>query len=101
MPRKPRVELAGGVHHVYARGNAREDIYRDDVDRRMYLHTLGREVARWKWRCLAYCLMSNHVHLLLETPEPNLGRGMQRAHGTYARLFNRRHARVGHVFQGR
>lgn len=59
-------------------------------------------VARFSaWRCLSYCLMDNHVHLLIETPKPNLGRGMQRLHGDYARAFNDRYGRTGHLFQGR
>jgi len=101
VPRRPRQELAGGVHHVYARGNRKQAIYTDDRDRRSYLWLLGRVTADHRWRCLAYCLMPNHVHLLLETPEPNLGLGMQLLHGSYARWFNDRHGHVGHLFQGR
>ena len=86
---------------MFARGNNRELIFRADADRRRYLKLLGEEVARRRWRCLGYCLMDNHVHLLLETPKPNLGAGIQRLHGVYAQAFNARHARVGHVFQGR
>lgn len=86
---------------MYARGNRRQLIFLDDTDRQTYLVLLGRVVARTAWRCLAYCLMTNHVHLLVETPEPNLGRGMQRLHGTYAQTFNERHGTSGHVFQGR
>jgi REP element-mobilizing transposase RayT len=95
------VELAGGVHHVFARGNNKAPLFIDDVDRAGYLWLLGAEVDRRRWRCLSHCLMDNHMHLLIETPEPNLGRGMQRLHGDFARGFNRRHARSGHVFQGR
>ena len=76
-------------------------IYRDDDDRRLYLTTLRLAVARAKWHCLAYCLMDNHVHLLIETPHAGLGRGMQWLHGLYADTFNKRHGRSGHVFQGR
>jgi putative transposase len=101
MPRPHRNEVEGGVHHVFARGNDRRDIYLDDLDRRVYLAMLGRVTRRQRWRCLAYCLMPNHVHLLVETPEANLGAGMQRLHGDYAQTFNERHGRVGHVFQGR
>jgi putative transposase len=101
MPRKPREEVAGGIHHVWARGNNRAEIYGDDADRTLYLHLLGRYVAKKRWRCLAYCLMDNHVHLLVETPEPNLGEGMQAFHSLYAQTYNERHARSGHVFQGR
>jgi putative transposase len=93
--------MAGGIHHVFARGNRRDAIYLDAADYRRYLETLGG-VTPWKrWRCLAYCLMPNHVHLLLETPQPNLAAGMQYLHGRYANEFNERHGRCGHVFQGR
>ena len=101
MPRKPRAELAGGVHHVFARGNGRQAIYLDDVDRRAYLAMLARVAGHREWRCLGYCLMDNHVHLLIETPRPNLAAGMQWLHGRFAQHFNGRHGRSGHVFQGR
>jgi REP-associated tyrosine transposase len=101
MPRPLREEVEDGIHHVFARGNDRQAIYRDDHDRLLYLELLGRVVFRKRWRCLAYCLMDNHVHLLVQTPDANLGAGMQRLHGDYALLFNRRHGRVGHLFQGR
>jgi putative transposase len=101
VPRKPRDEVDGGVYHVFARGNARQPIYRDDCDFAMYLWTLGRVVAELRWSCLAYCLMHNHLHLLLEIPVANLATGMQRLHGSYAQGFNERHGRSGHVFQGR
>jgi putative transposase len=73
----------------------------DDADYRLYLALLAGVVAAKKWRVLAYCLMPNHVHLLIETPEGNLARGMQQLHGLYARIFNDRHGYVGHHFQGR
>ena len=98
---QPREELAGAIHHVYARGNAQQAIYLDDADRERYLGILGKAVVRHRWRCLAYCLMDNHVHLLIETPDPNLGRGIQWLHGLYAQAFNQRYGRAGHVFQGR
>jgi putative transposase len=101
VPRKHREQVAGGVYHVYARGNKRADIFVDDIDRRTYLALLGRTVQQKGWRLMAYCLMPNHVHLLVETPEPDLGDGMRRIHGVYAQTFNERHAEVGHVFQGR
>ncbi len=101
MPRSLRPELAGGIHHVYARGAVRQSIFIDDLDRRRYLATVARVVRRMAWRCLSYCLMGNHMHLLIETPQPNLGRGMQRLHGTYAQSFNRRHEKSGHVFDAR
>lgn len=89
------------MFHVFARGNDRRLIYRDDVDRRVYLTMLGGTVKQLRWRLLAFCLMDNHVHLLVETPEANLGQGIQRMHGLYGHEFNRRHRRSGHVFQGR
>jgi putative transposase len=101
MARKPRTEMEDGIHHVYARGNDRQCIYRDDLDRQTYLRMLGRVVVRKRWKCLAYCLMDNHVHLLIETPEANLGSGMQWLHGLYAQTYNERHGRVGHLFQSR
>lgn len=101
MPRKPRENLEDGIYHVYARGNAQELIYRDAADRRIYLKGLGKVVTRKSWRCLAYCLMNNHVHLLLETPHADLSSGMQALHGRYGQIFNVKYGRTGHVFQGR
>ena len=101
MPRKPREDFAGAIQHVYARGNNQRRIFLDDHDRRRYLRLLGHVVRAKRWRCLAYCLMDNHVHLLIETPEPNLGAGMQLLHGLYGWAHNKRHGTSGHVFQGR
>jgi putative transposase len=101
MPRPLRPELAGGIHHVYSRGAVRQMIFVDDLDRRRYLFQLARVVRRMSWRLLTYCLMGNHMHLVIETPKPNLGRGMQRLHGPYGQAFNRRHAKAGHVFGAR
>jgi putative transposase len=100
MPRKPREEAEGAVHHVYARGNRKQRIYLDDRDRVAYLRLLGLVVSERGWRCLAYCLMNNHLHLLVETPQANLGVGMDSLQGGYAQGFNRRHGHTGHVFQG-
>ena len=93
--------MPGGVYHVYARGNARMRIFRDDTDYLLYLELLRRVAHRWRWKCLAYCLMPNHVHLLIETSEPNLGEGMQRLQSLYAQAFNATYGRSGHLFQGR
>ena len=101
MARKPREEFADAIVHVYARGVRKLAIYVDDVDRECYVALLGQVVERQGWRLLAYCLMRNHVHLLVQTPEPNLGAGMCRLHGMHAQAFNKRHRHVGHVFQGR
>jgi putative transposase len=101
MPRKPREEAEGALHHVYARGNRKQRIYLDDRDRRAYLRLLSLVVRDKRWRCLAYCLMNNHLHLLVETPHANLGAGMESLQGGYAKGFNRRHGRTGHVFERR
>jgi putative transposase len=101
VPRPHREEVEDGIFHVYARGNAKQAVYLDDADRVTYLRLLDMAIRKRSWRCLAYCLMENHVHLLLETPNANLAAGMQWLHGLYARTFNERHGRVGHLFQGR
>jgi putative transposase len=101
MPRRLREEAAGAIFHVYARGNNKQAIFLDDRDRVEYLRLLAETVRQFGWRLMGYCLMDNHVHLLIETPEPNLGAGIQRLHGQYGIYFNERHGRVGHVFQGR
>jgi REP element-mobilizing transposase RayT len=101
MARQARNETEAGVHHVWARGVERRVIFVDDDDRRLYLRLLRGVVQQYGWRLLAYCLMPNHVHLLIETREPNLGKGMHMLHGPYAQLFNERYARVGHLFQSR
>jgi REP element-mobilizing transposase RayT len=86
---------------VFARGNDRRSIFVDDRDRVAYLHLLREVIDRCAWRCLGWCLMPNHVHLLIETTEPNLGRGMHRLHGQYVRRFHARHRRTGHLFGSR
>lgn len=101
MARPLRLEFPGALYHVTARGNAQQAIFLDDGDRRHFLWLLGREVQQQQWRCYVYCLMGNHYHLVIETPEPNLSRGLKRLHGTYTQWFNRRHQRVGHLLQGR
>lgn len=101
MPRKPREEAEDAIHHVYSRGNRRQAIFFDDTDRVTYLAHLARVIARKRWRCLAYCLMSNHMHLLIQTPGADLGIGMQRLQSVYAQTFNERHGIDGHLFQGR
>jgi putative transposase len=100
MPRKPRVEAPGAIHHVVARGNAGGRIVGDDDDRRLLLVGLARASERYRWRIHAYCLMDTHLHAVVETPEPTLGAGMRRLLGGYAYEFNRRHGRYGHLFAG-
>ncbi len=101
MARPLRIEYPGAVYHVTTRGNAQQKIYRNDADRRLFLDVFASTVARYNWVCHAYCLMGNHYHLLLETPDPNLSLGMRQLNGVYTQGFNRRHSRTGHVFQGR
>ena len=101
MARPLRIEFAGALYHVTARGNAQENIYHTDDDRQQFLTLLQNTVRRYDWYCHAYCLMDNHYHLLLETNVPTLSKGMKFLNGTYTQCFNRQHQRVGHVFQGR
>ena len=101
MSRPLRPEIPGGLFHIYARGNNQRPIYLDDRDRLVYLDLLGKTVQWTKWNCLSYCLMDNHMHLVVETPEPNLAAGMQQLHGQYARRFNDRYSTSGHLFGGR
>ena len=101
MPRKSRIEAPRLIHHACLHGVNDELIFRTDEDRIGYLLMLAAAVARYGWLCLAYCLMGNHVHLLIETPEPNFADGMRWLHGHYGRCFNRQHNRRGHLFKGR
>jgi putative transposase len=101
MPRSPRPLLPGGIYHVTSRGNRHEAIFVDDGDRDRFLVMFSEVAVLFRWHCHAYCLMSNHYHLLLETPEGNISVGMHRLNGNYARWFNRRHGFEGHLFQDR
>ncbi len=101
MARPLRLELSGGVYHVTSRGDGREDIYLSDADRVAWLEVFGQVCERFNWVCHAWCQMTNHYHILIETPEANLAQGMRQLNGVYTQRFNRAHARVGHVFQGR
>jgi len=101
MARPLRIEYAGAVYYATTRGNAGGDIYLDDVDRMRFLEVLANTVERFGWICYAYCLMTNHYHLLIETPQPNLSRGMKHLNGVYTQWFNRRHSRSGPLVQGR
>ena len=89
------------MYHLTSRGNAGGAIYLDNEDRELFLAVLSSVVARFNWRLYAYCLMSNHYHLLVETPQPNLSRGMRQLNGVYTQRFNRRRDLSGHLFQGR
>jgi putative transposase len=99
VARRPRIEVAGGYYHVFARGNERRAIYRDDNDRTSFLELLAEVTEGFGWAILSYCLMTNHYHLVIRTTEPNLAAGMHRLNALYAQRFNRRHGRVGHLFQ--
>lgn len=101
MARPLRLEFAGALYHVTARGDRQEDVYLDEADRKLFLSLLGEVCDRFNWAIHAYCLMTNHYHLLVETPDANLSRGMRQLNGVYTQSSNRRHRRVGHVFQGR
>ncbi len=101
MARPLRLEIPGGLYHVTSRGNGRNDIFLDDTDRTNWLDLLEAVCSRFTWLCHAYCLMDNHYHLVVETVEGNLSNGMRQLNGVYTQNFNRRHNRVGHVFQGR
>ena len=97
MARPLRIEFPGAIYHVMSRGNERRDVVRDDKDRQRRLDWLGRTVETYSWQLHAFVLMTNHEHLFVETPEPNLSAGMQYLNGSYTSYFNRRHRRAGHV----
>jgi putative transposase len=96
---KRKTEYAGAIYHVIARGVDRRRIFVDDEDYATYIRLLAAVVKRQGWHLLSYCLMPNHVHLLIETPDTNLANGMQWLHSLYARAFNSRHGRRGHLFE--
>ena len=101
MPRQLRIEFPGAFYHVMARGDRRESIYEDDVDRRRFEETLKEGCEATGWLVHAYVLMGNHYHLLIETPEANLVKGMSWLQGTYTMRYNSRHKLSGHLFGGR
>lgn len=101
MARKPRVQFPGAFYHVIIRGNRQEVIFFDEMDYREYLRRLKEARERFSFRLFAYVLMPNHVHLLVETGDAPLSRIMQWLGTTYTQYFNRRHRKVGHLFQGR
>ena len=101
MSRPLRISDPGALYHITSRGDGRENIYLIEEDREVFLSIMGEVYNKFNWQFHAYCLMSNHYHLLVETPRANLSKGMQYLNGVYTQQFNRRHRRVGHVFQGR
>jgi REP element-mobilizing transposase RayT len=101
MPRQLRVELAGGIHHVTSNCPSGRILFHDDRDRRCYLQLVAREVRKRHWGVLTFCLMTNHIHLLVHTPNPDLGAGIKRIHESFARYINGRHELRGHLFGSR
>ncbi len=101
MPRKRRLEYPGALYHLMSRGDRREDIFLDDVDRHDFIKTLAESCQKTNWQVHAYCLMRNHYHLVLETPDANLVAGMAWLQSTYTIRLNHRHKLFGHVFSGR
>lgn len=101
MTRPLRLEFPNALYHVTSRGDRREAIFEDDDDRVRFLEVLGAVVLDHNWLCHGYCLMDNHYHLIIETPDGNLSKGMRQLNGVYTQASNRRHGRSGHLFQGR
>ncbi len=101
MARPLRIEYPGALYHVTSRGNHRQDIFVDNEDRERFLGILAHTARRHNWLCHAYCLMDNHYHLVIETPDGNLSKGMRQVGAVYTQASNRRHGKSGHLFQGR
>ena len=101
MARPLRIAFPGALYHVTSRGDRRENIFNDNDDRLLFYDVLKEVYERYNWLIHAYCLMDNHYHLLIETPDANLSSGMRQLNGVYTQRFNSKHKRVGHVFQGR
>lgn len=101
MSRPLRLEFPDALYHVTSRGDRRENIYDDSTDKELFSSIFGQVISQFNWICYAYCLMDNHYHLLIQTPDSNLGKGMRQLNGVYTQTYNRRHHKVGHLFQGR
>jgi putative transposase len=101
MPRTRRREFANAIHHVTGKAPSRRLLFVDDADHRLYLQLLAREIRERGWRLMTYCQLSNHLHLLVQTPEPDLGAGLKRVHEDFARQINARRAEGGHLFGAR
>ena len=93
--------MAGGLYHVTSRSVDRRAIFRRNRECVLLLDIFGNVVARFGWKCLGFCVMTNHYHLLFQTPQPNIAAGMCRLNGEFAQIYNRRHGRTGHVFERR
>lgn len=101
MARPLRIEYPGALYHITSRGNAGQKIFRTDKDRSVFLQLLGTVIERFHWLCHAWCFMDNHYHLVIETPEGNLSRGMRQLNGIYTQKYNGKYHKTGHIFQGR
>jgi REP element-mobilizing transposase RayT len=101
MARPLRIEYDGALYHITSRGNERKPIFKDGSDQVLFLRILSQVTERFNWLCHAYCFMDNHYDLVIETPDGNLSKGMRQLNGVYTQAYNRRHQRVGHLFQGR
>ncbi len=101
MSRPIRLEFPDALYHITSRRNRREDIYDDDADREAFLKIFSKVIEQNNWYCYSYCLMSNHYHFLVQTPDANLSKGMRQLNGIYTQYYNRRHGLTGHLFQGR
>ncbi len=101
MVRPLKIEYPNAVYHVTSRGNARNKIFISDQDRANFLFVLNAVVKKYNWLCHAYCLMDSHYHLMIETPDANLSRGMRQLNGVYTQKYNWWHSKTGHIFQGR
>ena len=101
MARPLRIVYDGAVYHITSRGNAKNPIFKNNQDRSALLDILNKVNSRYNWFCHAYCLMNNHYHFVIETPDGNISQGMRQLNGTYTQLFNFSNKRVGHLFQGR
>src|SRR3546814_3546296 len=101
MARPLRLELPGAAYHLTALGNGGQPVFRGAEDSLLFLEILGESCTRFDWRCFGYCLLPDRYHLVVETRQPTLARGMRQLNGRYTQAFNRRHGLGGHVFQGR
>src|SRR4030043_2258655 len=101
MARKPRIEYEGTFYHIITRGNQRQRVFKRDDDFQKYISLISFYKVRYKYALYAYVLMSNHVHLLIETRENPLSKILQGINQSYTMYFNRKYGTVGHLFQGR
>lgn len=101
MARPLRIEYPGAVYHITNRGNDKKAVFKDDQDRETFLKILAHVNKRYHWLCHGYCLMDNHYHLIIETPDGNLSLGMRQLNGVFTQARNKRYNKTGHLFQGR